>query len=282
MSACLFSHEPQTHGKLVSVRCDISGVNHLGPWRGDSTIAVSPVGPGTTGAQEMFTDWWMDRAICMQPQSLQMAMMYAVMWHQEQTRRSACASASCWIWVPFLPSLEGKTSPLSGDFCLQTSLFLGSSDKKASKIEGSRHHLIYAAGWNGNAHEHLASQFSSVAQSCPTLCMDCSMPGFPVHHQLPELTQTHVHCIGDSIQPSHPLSSPSPPTFSLPQHQGLFQGLSSSHQVAKVLEFQRGSFSLKNISFFLCLYLYLPVFPPLSFLIFLLYFLFHQCCCCCC
>ena len=56
MSACLFSHEPQTHGKLVPVRCDISGVNHLGPWRGDSTIAVSPVVPGTTGAQEMFTD----------------------------------------------------------------------------------------------------------------------------------------------------------------------------------------------------------------------------------
>ena len=55
-------------------------------------------------------------------------------------------------------------------------------------------------------------QFSSVAQSCPTLCdpMDCSTQGFPVHHQLPELTQTHVHCVGDAIQPSHPLSSPSP------------------------------------------------------------------------
>ena len=58
-------------------------------------------------------------------------------------------------------------------------------------------------------------QFSSVAQSCPTLCnpMDCSMPGIPVHHQLPELTETHVHCVGDAIQPSHPLSSPSPPAF---------------------------------------------------------------------
>ena len=67
-------------------------------------------------------------------------------------------------------------------------------------------------------------QFSSVAQSCPTLCdpMDCSTPGFPVHHQLPELTQTHVHRVGDTIQPSHPLSSPSPPAFSLSQHQGLF------------------------------------------------------------
>ena len=65
---------------------------------------------------------------------------------------------------------------------------------------------------------------SSVAQSCPTLCdpMDCSTPGFPVHHKLLELTQTHVHRVGDAIQPSHPLSSPSPPTFNLSQHQGLF------------------------------------------------------------
>ena len=64
----------------------------------------------------------------------------------------------------------------------------------------------------------------SVAQACPTLCdpVDCSTPGLPVHHQLPQLTQTHVHCTGDAIQPSHPLSSSSPPTFNRPQHQGLF------------------------------------------------------------
>ena len=68
--------------------------------------------------------------------------------------------------------------------------------------------------------------------------MDCSMPGLPVHHQLPEFTQTHVHWVGDAIQPSHPLSSPSPPSFNLSQHQGLFQWVSSSQQVAKVLEFQ--------------------------------------------
>ena len=82
--------------------------------------------------------------------------------------------------------------------------------------------------------------FSSVAQSCPTLCdpMDCSMPGFPVHHQLLELTQTHAHWVSDAIQPSHPLPSPFPPAFNLSQHQGLFQGVSSLHQVAKVLEFQ--------------------------------------------
>ena len=83
-------------------------------------------------------------------------------------------------------------------------------------------------------------QFSSVSQSCPTLCdpMDCSTPGLPVHHQLPELIQTHVHWVGDAIQPTHPLSSPSPPAFSLSQHQGLFKWVSSLHQVAKVLELQ--------------------------------------------
>ena len=67
---------------------------------------------------------------------------------------------------------------------------------------------------------------------------DCSMPGFPVHHQLPELAQTHVHWVSDAIQPSHPLLSPSPPAFNLSQHQGLFQWVSSSHQVAKLLELQ--------------------------------------------
>ena len=80
-------------------------------------------------------------------------------------------------------------------------------------------------------------QFSSVAQSCPTLCnaLDCGTPGLPVHHQLPEFTQTHVHWVDDAIQPSHLLSSPSPPAFNLSQHQGLFQWVSVSHQVAKVL-----------------------------------------------
>ena len=83
-------------------------------------------------------------------------------------------------------------------------------------------------------------QFSSVAQSCLTLCdpMDCSTPGFPVHHQLPQFIQTHVHWLSDAIQPSHPLSSPSPPALSPSQHQGLFKWVSSSHQVTKELEFQ--------------------------------------------
>ena len=87
---------------------------------------------------------------------------------------------------------------------------------------------------------NISVQFSSVTQSCSTLCnpMNHSTPGLPVHHQLPESTQTHVHWVGDAIQPSHPLSSPPPPALNLSQHQGLFKWVSSSHKVAKVLEFQ--------------------------------------------
>ena len=83
-------------------------------------------------------------------------------------------------------------------------------------------------------------QFISVTQLCPTLCdpMGCSTSGLPVHHQLPEPTQTHVHRVSDAIQPSHPLLSPSLPAFNLAQHGGLFQWASSLHQVAKILEFQ--------------------------------------------
>ena len=86
----------------------------------------------------------------------------------------------------------------------------------------------------------VVTQFSSVAQSCPTPAtpLNCSTPGLPVHHQLTEFTQTHIHRVGDAIQPFHPLSSPSPPALNLSQHQGLFKWVSSLHQVAKVLEFQ--------------------------------------------
>ena len=98
--------------------------------------------------------------------------------------------------------------------------------------QGSNLRLWHLLHWQADSLplSHLGSTskkcvFSSVAHSCLTLCnpMDCSTPGLPVHHQLPELTQTHVHCVGDAIQPSHPLSSPSPPAFNLSQHQGLFQ-----------------------------------------------------------
>ena len=99
------------------------------------------------------------------------------------------------------------------------------------------------------------TQFISVAQSCPTPCdpMSCSTAGLPVQHQLPEPTQTHVHWVGDAIQPSHPLSSPSPPALNLSQHQGLFKWVSSSHQVAKVLKFE-----LQHQSFQLIFRTYFP------------------------
>ena len=87
---------------------------------------------------------------------------------------------------------------------------------------------------------------NSVAQLCLTLCdpMDCSTPGLLVHSQLPQFNKTHIHRVGAKIQPSHPLLSPSPPTYNLSQLQGLFKWVNSSHQVAKVLEFQ-----LKHQSF---------------------------------
>ena len=93
----------------------------------------------------------------------------------------------------------------------------------------------------GPGHHHLllrlVVQFS---QLCPSLCdpMDCGMPGLAGHHQLPEFTQTHVHQVSDTVQPSHPLSSPFPPAFNLSQRQALFQWVSSLHQVAKGLAFQ--------------------------------------------
>ena len=100
------------------------------------------------------------------------------------------------------------------------------------------HHRVNISWWA--PFYNYSVQFSSVAQSCPTLCdpMNSSTPGLSVHHKLLEFTQTHVHRVGDAIQPSHPLSSPSPPAPNASQHQNLFQWVNSSHEVAKVLEFQ--------------------------------------------
>ena len=99
-------------------------------------------------------------------------------------------------------------------------------------------------------HVSCSVQFSSVAQSCPTLCdpINCSTPGLPVHHQLLEFTQSHVHWVGDAIQPSHPLLSPSPSGLNLSQYQGLFKWVSSLHQVTKVLELQLQHQSFQWIS----------------------------------
>ena len=107
-------------------------------------------------------------------------------------------------------------------------------------------HTIY----NKDHEKWNQSVISSVAQSCLILCdpMNHSMPGLPVHHQLPEFTQIHVHWVSDAIQPSHPLSSPSPPALNPSQHQSLFQWVNSSHEVAKVLEFQLQHHSLQRNS----------------------------------
>ena len=97
------------------------------------------------------------------------------------------------------------------------------------------------------------NQFSSVAQSCMILWnpMDCNTPGLPVHHQLLELPQSHVHWVSDATQPSHPLLPPSPPAVNLAQHQNLFQCISSLHQVAKVLELQHQHFQwIFRVDFF--------------------------------
>ena len=113
------------------------------------------------------------------------------------------------------------------DCSLQDSLF-----PLVFKYLGVQYLLVPSSSW-------CAYCCCSVTTLCLILCylMDCSMPGFPAHHQLLELAQTHVHWVSDAIQTSHPMSSPSP-AFSLSQHQGLFQWVSSSQQVAKVLEFQ--------------------------------------------
>ena len=126
-------------------------------------------------------------------------------------------------------SLAGY-SPLHHKSRTQLSDWATNTSKEYWEINGN---LKAAFSW------HLFSaQFSSVAQPCPTLCdsMNCSTPGLPVHHQLLEFTQIHIHQVSDAIQPS--LLSPSPPAPNPSQHQSLFQWVNSSHEVAKVLEFQ--------------------------------------------
>ena len=138
--------------------------------------------------------------------------------------------------------------PPSQNFPLMLATYLTSQYWKVHKLIHEGRFGYLAAGLSPGLpncsqilyHLSHSVQFSSVAQLCPTLFdpMDCSMPGFPVHHQLPKLTQTHVYWVGGAFQLPHPLLSPSIPAFKLSQHQGLFQSVSSSHQVAKVSELQ--------------------------------------------
>ena len=129
---------------------------------------------------------------------------------------------------------EGNGNPLQYS-CLENSTERGAWGAIVHRAAKSQ---IQLSDWH--FHFTLKFQFSSVTQSCLTLCdpMNRSTPGLPVHHQLPEFTQTHVRRVSDAIQPSHPLSSPSAPVPNPSWHQGLFQWVNSSHEVAKVLEFQ--------------------------------------------
>ena len=151
--------------------------------------------------------------------------------------------SSCNAGVPgSIPGL-GRSPGEENSYPLQYSL-LRESQGQRSLLHHSPwgHKELDTTEWLNMHASYLypSVQFSSVAQLFPTLCdpMNHSTPGLPVHHQLPESTKTHVHWVSDAIQPSHSLSSPSPTAFNLSQHQGLFQWVSSSHQVAKVLEFQ--------------------------------------------
>ena len=159
----------------------------------------------------------------------------------------------CWYFIAKLcstllwPHGLARQASLSMGFSLQKYwsglLFASPWDLPESEIKHMSPALVggfFITEPPEKACSHCSVQFNSVTQSFLTLCnpKDCSTPGLPVHHQLPEFTQTHVHWVCDTIQPSHTLSSPSPPAFNLSQHQGLFQWVSSSRQVAKVLAFQ--------------------------------------------
>ena len=139
---------------------------------------------------------------------------------------------TCFLWLDYhLSVLSGKDSSYQN---------LYNENYKSQYEEQLRLSLFVFIIWLLLKQDSGDEIVSSVLQSCPTLCdpMNHSMPSLPVHHQVLEFTPTHVHWVGDAIQPSHPLSSPSPPALSLSQHQGLFKWVSSSHQVAKILEFQ--------------------------------------------
>ena len=133
-----------------------------------------------------------------------------------------------------------KSMLSSSKFVTQTTLYWEFLSSLLYLPESFRHPKSYISNLKGGVFTspQRSHQFSSVTQSCLTLCdpMNHRTPGLPVHHQLPEFTQTYIHWVSDAIQPSHPLSSPSPPAPNPSQHQRLFQWVNSSHEVARVLE----------------------------------------------
>ena len=163
--------------------------------------------------------------------------------HRHQWCHPAISSSA----FPFSSSLQSFSA--SGSF-LMSQFFASYGQSIGDSASGSVLPMnmgIEIRSWSSQGwgltrcrHEGTSVQLSSVTQLCLTFCdpMNNTTPGLPVHHQLPEFTQTHVHQVGDAIQPSHLLSSPSPPAPKPAQHQSLFQWVNSSHEVAKVLEFQ--------------------------------------------
>ena len=158
------------------------------------------------------------------------------------------------MWVGLNPGLrrspgEGHSNPLHFS-CLENPMNRGVwwatvpsvPESEMSEATACTHNFFSRKekGKKILSYECIIPSVSSVTHLCPTLCypLNCSTPGLPVHYQLPEFTQTHVHWVSDAIQTSHPLPSPSPPALNLSQHQGLFQWVSSLHQVAKLLKFQ--------------------------------------------
>ena len=151
--------------------------------------------------------------------------------------------AQSWLTLCDPMDCSPPGSSVHGDFPGENT-GVGCHSRSSSWLQRSNPHLLLLLHWQAGslplAPPFSSVHFSSVTKLCLTLwdLMNCRMPGLPVHHQLLELTQTHVHQVGDAIQSSHPLSSPSPPAFNLSQHQGLFQWVGFSHQVAKVFTFQ--------------------------------------------
>ena len=139
-----------------------------------------------------------------------------------------------WCFAVDVSDSEGKLWSCKGWYCIGT---WNERLRSKGKLDVVKQEI---ARLNTDLIEIRSDQIRSVTQSCPTLCdpMNHSTPGLPVRHQLPEFTETHVHRVSDTIQPSHPLSSPSPLALNPSQHQSLFQWVNSSHEVAKVLEFQ--------------------------------------------
>ena len=150
-----------------------------------------------------------------------------------------------WCFRIFKPQHEGYFLHLCNSVGLTEGRYYSSDGDPEWKSQS----LFQEEGLSTGNWLHSSVQFRSVTQLCLTLCdpVDCRTPGLPVHHELPEFTQTEVHWVCDAIQPSHPLSSSSPPTFNFSQHRSIFKWVSSSHQVAEVVEFQLQHQSFQRI-----------------------------------